>query len=179
VSDSPDDRRTLERMLTTATASKLPDEAMPDEETAELREGWLSLTELLHAADDKFRPDEVLVPLQRRNRARMIRRLAAAALAASLLIALTVGLHYFAATVPNGSPAPPRQVATHDTEQPVVEPDLTNDIPDWDDTFDEQLALAGQQVSQVRESWRSPDVSYDVLVDQLYEMEEEITDESL
>ena len=184
-----DESDKLKRQLEAATASgHLPDEAL-DAETASLRQGWLALGRLLEAAESPLsEPGRGWrVPVAKRPRRRLVTLIA---VAASLLVAVTVAW-VFRAKRPADAPLPsPGQIASNKKTPPVVEPDRTQvaqqrQTPSkvtelqWDDLLDEQLVSAGQALVRVQQQWSSQGGSFDYLRHGLNQIEEDFDDDSL
>ncbi len=151
-----DDPRELERQLEQATARSGPSGAPLDPETASLREAWLALGQLLetaHPATD--------LPVQPRAAPRARRRPrwlvpAAVALAASLLIGVTVvwtvrGLGPSSDASSGGMAlegASPSASIAQRPSRALPEAKLA-----WHDTLDNEIVLAGQAVVSAQEDW--------------------------
>jgi hypothetical protein len=163
----------LQRSLEQATAAEGASADGLDPETASLREAWLAFGQLLEAAQpplDKFplpvtgerqegramRPDRLrrwLVPI-------------AGLLAASLLVGIAIT--WMSRTTNPSENVRPAPEQTASTNRPVTapayeqpQPTTTAKGPQWDDSFDEQLAQLGQQMAYAREgqSCQSDDIA--------------------
>ena len=184
-----DETDKLRRQLEAATApGDVPEETL-DAETGSLRQGWVALDRLLEAAEGPLsEPGRGWrVPVARRPRRRLVTLVA---VAASLLVAVTVAW-VFRAMRPADAPLPsPEQIASDKKTPPVAEPDRTHvaqqeqapskvaELP-WDDSLDEQLVSAGQALVRVQQQWSSQGGSFDYVRQGLYQIEEDFDDDSL
>ena len=181
----------LRRRLEQATAAELPAAELPaaellDAETASLREGWIALGQLLETAHPVTeQPLDLPHPMPRRAAARW-KPAAAAILAASLLVAATLAWSWMQTKGSGGS----SQMAEKESKAvlPVakttpVEPDI-EPVPDlndlrWDDSFDEQLAMVGEDVIRVQEDWYGLDDAFGPVQAGLEQVAEDIESDSL
>jgi hypothetical protein len=147
----------LQRLLERATAAEDATENEPDSEAASLREAWIAFGRLLEAAQP---PAEMLldtwpVPAPKRSYRRFWP--AAGVLAASLLIC-AVAMWALRATsrIENASPSPAQTASTgvtHSTPAKAEQkPAASANAPQWDDSFDEQIAQVGQQVIDMQQN---------------------------
>lgn len=153
-----DDLRELERRLEEATASPNAAADGLDADTAALRAGWLALGELLETtqpAADVQLPPMPLPPAPRRTRWAPV---ALAALAASLLVALTATWCARGTKPVAPLPTPSPEIAGNAAkpsaapiQQKPVEPDDVEIA--WDDSLDEEFAQASQAITQARQDW--------------------------
>jgi len=177
MSNQPNDKSKLQRMLEAATSTDMPSDVMLDEETAELREGWDALGQMLQARDDQFDPNAVVVQLKRRQSKRRTRLAAMAAVAASLLVALGVG-GYWIATSPDGATTVKNDRSNgKKIESPNETPADVN--LDWDDSWDSEVALASEEIIRVQQDWHATGGPLLILQHQLDEIEQGIDEESL
>jgi len=146
----------LERQMEQATAPAERPGGPMDEETASLGEAWLAFGQLLEAAQPSAglaRPMPHASPPPARSRWSLPKVLA---LAASLLVAIAVAWKV-RGSKPSPDPAgpsgqvagvEPRQSAPANGQSPSVPPQTELA---WNDTLDNEIALAGQAVMSVRE----------------------------
>jgi hypothetical protein len=168
------DLKQLERQLVRATAPGADSRDL-DPETQGLREGWLALARLLEAVEDQCPPRTASWKTPPRARPRRWRLPMIVALAASLLI-VCVGAWAWIATSTRGGPGAqlPQTAKPDDQTRPKLTPTPAaalaaksqvlspaprqaapvTDGPQWDDSLDEQLAQAGQNVIRVEAGWR-------------------------
>jgi hypothetical protein len=147
----------LERLLERATAAGNAPEKNPDPETASLREAWIAFGRLLEAAKPSAETWLGSRPL--RPPQRSYRRFwpAAGLLAASLLICAVAMWRLQATSRPeNASPSPAPIASTGVTHSAPAtkeqKPTASATGPQWDDSFDEQVAQFGRQVIDVQQS---------------------------
>ena len=169
-----DETKNLQRQLEEATAAADAVDASLDAETASLRESWLAFGELLDtAAEPTVEPPEMpRLP----RRAVVPRRwlVVSAALVASLLIAISLII----------SAMGPEQTAKPEIDAPPqVDPpsraELVADELQWDDTLDEQIALAGWRMVHVQGDCYQLDGSFSILRDGIEQMEEDMDKSTL
>jgi hypothetical protein len=155
-----DDLTGLEQMLQRATAPTDAPQDDLDADSKSLREAWLAFGQLLDAAqppDSAPRCDSVppcdSVPLLRRSSAGRKYGLVAAALAASLLVAGSVYWSWGGRVAPSAAIAKANNVAVVQgakvnklTAGPFPAASPANDLR-WDDTLDQQIADAGNDVA--------------------------------
>ncbi len=181
---SEQESKRLCEMLQTATAGTLPADAVLDDETAELREGWLALGEALDGCPEEVDTDRILAfahPIRRRRTGWLV-LVAAGALAASLTGA--VALFRPEPTRPAAAPAEPAplRVAAHpQPSKPVAQPDEASSGADfeWDDSLDTEIALVREMVVETRQSWAFDRTNYTVLQQRIQELEQHLGDEAL
>jgi len=152
-----EDLERMQRSLERATSAKEAPQADMDPQTASLRKAWLAFGQLLEAAQpatdlplDRWQT----TPPPARKRRWILP--AAAVLAASLLIGVVTTWMLRAANQPqNPCPAPEQMVSTSNhvatptSEQPAAVPTVNGS--QWDDSLDEQLAQAGQQMAYAQQ----------------------------
>ena len=144
-----------------------------DAETASLRETWLAFGELLDTANPPSdEPIELPQVSRRKSSARWLA--AAAMLAASLLVAVTL---VWISTEPNQI-AKPDKKETPQVEQPKAIAVVADELL-WDDTIDEQLAQAGQNIVQVQQDWYQLSEPFSSLQDGVSEMEDDMDQSTL
>jgi len=185
-----EDPNKLRRQLERATAAEDSPDAL-DAETASLREGWLALGQLLEAAErESTEPFEWKrpPPRLRQNRWKLA---GVAALAASLLIGLTVAWSLVRKGPPNGSTATPGEVTSPEEKESLPTPDLDEpklavdeptleDELDWDDDpLDRQLASVGEEIVRIQQDWDSVDNAFEPVWHGLEQMAEDIDGETL
>ena len=184
-----DETDKLRRQLEAATApGDVPEETLVAE-TASLRQGWLALGRLLDAAERPLSESGRgwRVPVAKRPRRRLVTLVA---VAASLLVAVTVAW-VFRAMRPADPPLPsPEQTASNEKAPLPEGPDRTKVVQQrqtpskvaelqWDDSLDEQLVSAGQALVRVQQQWSSQGGGFDYLRDGLNQIEEDFNDDSL
>jgi hypothetical protein len=119
-----------------------------DQETSELRAGWLALTRLLEAAHTEVDETSLLQVVVRAERRRKLQFIAVVgALAASLLLVLLGGWQ-LSHNLRGPDTAAPREVAVPNPPAPPkaqpdiarLQPDLPGDVAlSWDDSLDDRL----------------------------------------
>jgi hypothetical protein len=199
-----EDEVKLERQLRDATRSRSdrgtgnqnvvarsPDRAAGDPETAALAEGWQALSQLLAAAEADFRPEVVLRELRRRRFRERVWRGGALLAAAVLLIG--VGfiwyVNYGAARndLPNqpgssgivrSSDAPtPKVNEAAPSPSSVANSDATPS--GWDQTLDQQISEADENVQAAKTLGNASDDLIDQLDKQLVSFRQEVEANSL
>jgi hypothetical protein len=171
-----DDQQQLEQ-ATSLTATGRP----LDEETAELREGWQTLGELLEAAYPAEEtalvtlPAEVVEAPTRRHRGWSV----ALSVAASLAVVIG-GAWYLDGQSGIESQ---RQIAKTGTEQQPLAPltasrvDASNELV-WNDTLDEEIALVGDDVAWFQQRESDVDDELASVVHRVDEIDEALADDS-
>jgi hypothetical protein len=155
----------LQRLLERATAAADASENDSDPEAASLREGWIAFGRLLEAtqAPVEMSIDSRPVLPPKRPYGRFWP--AAGLLAASLLVcAVAMWRLQTASRTENASPslaqtasttvarATPATVAHSAPVKKEQKPVASADEPQWDDSFDEQVAQVGQQMTDVQQN---------------------------
>jgi len=181
-----DDLKRLHDRLDRATAAECSLDSVEDTETARLREGWLALGQLLEAAyPAPAEPLELPQPAERKASVR--RRLAgAAAVAAALLIGVTLVWTLYGNGVSGGASRPTElAVAGAEPVEPsVAGPSQVSPLPvagelDWDDPLDDEIALAAQEVVRIQQDWSLLDDPFGPVHRGLDEMEEDLSQSPL
>jgi hypothetical protein len=165
-----DETKRLQEQLERATATGCQPDPAADAETAALRETWLALGRLLEAAS----PAGDAIPELHCPRRRTSSRwwwAAPAAVAALLLVGAAVA--WLPAWSAPGQP--PVEVAARPSPVPATaEPDL-----EWDDTLDEEIALASQRLSSLaQEPYRLRSIDSPI-AERLKEMDRDLTESTL
>lgn len=179
-----DELNQLRRQLEQATSAEVPPDVSLDDQTRSLRQTWLALGQLLETAQPA--PDEPLQlrPMPRRTVRSRWRLAAVAVLAASLLVGVALALSWLGRT-PSGQIATPKSSQDKKSARPEEEqrpPAVVEDQADewdWDDSLDEQIAMAGQEVVLVQQGWHDLDDAFGSVQVGLEEIEEDIQDETL
>ncbi len=150
--------KTLEQQLEWATVRDLAPDALPDQETASLREAWLAFGQLLAAAQPASdQPLECLAHPPGRARRRWLLA-TIAGLAASLLVAATIAWSVRRTGPARVIPTPSGDVGvTHVTPSEVNKalgeklssPTAPGSVLTWDDALDKEIAVAGQSAVSV------------------------------
>jgi hypothetical protein len=160
-----DDLRQLARQLEQATAGPDAPKAALDPQTASLREAWLAFGQLLEAATSTpgALPEAMPWTPPRGHRRWLLP--AALAMAASLLVALTVAWGVSGHGPLAGPGGAPKEVASnggkHIGPTPAPEPISPTVSPAaapavelaWDDTLDSEIVSAGRAVVSVGHDW--------------------------
>ena len=178
----------LQRQLERATASECSTDGPLDAETASLREGWLALGELLDAAEpSREQPLKLREPLEAGHRTRR-KAAAIVALAASLLVGVTLAGQWLRANRPGGlatlSDESLSEIVRADGEP--FNPDIGEletaplaDWVDWDDPLDQQIASVAQELVRIQQDWDQVDGAFGPLYFGLEEMAEELDESPL
>jgi hypothetical protein len=156
VSDDPNE---IQRRLELITTARLPPDVELDRESAELRATWLAFGKLLDAAQAGVgRPAQPLWSPPARSRRRWP-LIAIAALAATVLLVVTVAWHLRGGTGSTASHSS-AEVATHrsaaalplavSVAQPKPVAWRTASLQ-WSDSLDQQIDLAGRAMVQIRD----------------------------
>ena len=168
----------LQQQLERATAAECPSDAAQDAETASLREGWVALGQLLEAAHSGFaEPLRLAEPPERASRIRFRLAMAAAA-AASLLVGVTLAWKLSGNGEPSGLSRPSQAIAVN-VERSVAGPEQARRVPtsnglEWDDSLDQQIALAAQEVVRIQQDWNHLGDAFSTVHRGLEEMEEDL-----
>jgi hypothetical protein len=184
---------TLQQVLEQATAVKITPAQGQDPEVALLRAAWLAFGQLLDSAEPREGLPLVLPALSPARRWRWPRAVLGA-LAISLFVGIMVawGLHGAS------QPANPPPVAP-DLAVTTVQPAATAIVPaptppgrellakdrsaagnlKWDDSLDDEITLASQNVIRVQQSWSHRADAVDLLKDGLQEVVAEVEGNSL
>ena len=178
-----DELNELERRLAAATAPECPAHLLSDAETAALREGWLALGELLEAAQPMLdQPVRLRQPPNRRVPVGW-RLAGAAALAASVLLGMTLAWQLTRGSRGGGTSSPSEglAVAAEEPNAPSEQPRTipTEDELAWDDPLDEQIALAGQQILGLQQGWDYLDDAFGPVYHGLEAMEDDLDESTL
>jgi hypothetical protein len=187
VSDPNDEHlaEELERITAREAAGETPPHARLEDE-ASLRESWLAFGRLLEAANDDF--DEAVLAAKLRpaapannHHSRRLKPLARwigiAAIAASLLGAAIV----WRVAIGNrerlvGESASPAQRTPGDSLLPET---TLDDQYAWDDSLDERIAEANEQLIYTAAEWRGYDAPYTAVDQRLQDLTESLGDEPL
>jgi len=154
-----DELRKLERQLEQATAGRDSPKAALDSQAASLREAWLAFGQLLEAATSTPSASPGAMPWAPPRVHRRWLLPAALALAASLLVALTVAWGVRGHGPPAGPGGAAKELASSGGKEATPAPEPTGPalLPDvelaWDDTLDSEIASAGRAVVSVRHDW--------------------------
>jgi len=164
-------KRTVRALEEATAAGDAPADRL-DPQTASLREAWLAFGEMLEAAQPPVcisllspgeEPTSSTLLLEEKSSVRALhtrrrwqRLLATGLLAASLLIGVATVWVLRSADRQENPTAEPRQIAS---TNPKVDPStqahtkaVPADEPQWDDSFDEQFAQVGWQMTCVRQN---------------------------
>ena len=178
-----DELSELDRRLTAATAPECPAHLLSDAETAALREGWLALGELLEAAQPMLdQPVRLRQPPNRRVPVGW-RLAGAAALAASVLLGMTLAWQ-LTRGIRGGSTSSPSEGLAVGVRESKVPPEQPRTVPTddelvWDDPLDEQIASAGQQILRLQQDWDYLDDAFGPVYHGLEEMEDDLEQSTL
>jgi len=159
-----DELSQLERRLEQATSRGPVPEPPLDPEAASLREGWRVLAGLLAAADAVAPGPTPLPATPPCAKRRLWVALAVAALAASLLVGAVVAWKVVGDKTPDRNIAkvlPPAKTQKQKT-QPAATAKQQNPtpaapvaVPAWDDSLDESIAQARQELIRVQQDWHA------------------------
>jgi len=180
-----DAMKALERQLELATAREGGREAELDPETARLRDAWTQFGRLLETALPPQEPGFEARPARPASRSRRRLVTAVVAVAASLLVGVAATWMWWAAR-PVGQPVASSQqavesIAEAPAQGPAAQPGglASASGPQWDDSFDEQLAQLGQQMIRVEQDWASQAVASAVMQYQLEQVRQDVTGNNL
>jgi hypothetical protein len=185
-----DELSRLQHRLEQATAPECPSDALLDTETASLRDGWLALGELLQAVQPALEGPLALREPPRRRSWRRLRLAGIAAVAASLLVGVTLAGKWMRAGRPNG-PALLSATSPSETDPANVDPSgiassqrqatASSDDLDWDwhDPLDQQIALAAEEVVRIQQDWDCLDDAFGPLYRGLEQMEQDLDESTL
>lgn len=155
-----DEHERLHTQLERATSRNAVPESELDGETAQLRDAWNALGRLLEATSAMQEPsfDQWIPPPSSSPRRRRFMPVAVA-LAASLLVCAGAVWMWQADRAGQPNVASPQTVvaSVSNTTQGVAsfsEAGAASELK-WDDSFDEQLVQAQQQMIRVRQDWGS------------------------
>jgi hypothetical protein len=149
-------------------------------QTAELREGWSALSQLLEAADTDFDEQTMLVQVQARRHPKGRRWIGVAALAASLLLAVSALPIWSPSVQPPSRPLAPE--LANSPSQPTssaalsVAPSSNSEFP-WDDAWDEKLAQIDQSFVSLRSGSDLSDPSLQIASEHLQQLGRELNAE--
>ena len=201
-----EDEVKLERQLRDATRSRSdrgtgnqnvvarsPDRAAGDPETAALAEGWQALSQLLAAAEADFRPEVVLRELRRRRFRERVWRSGAVLAAAVLLIGVGFVWYVNHGAAPNERPNQSPLLSSGIAQSLEAPASKTNDpIPSsdsvasatampsgWDQTLDQQISEADENVQAAKTLGNASDDLIDQLDKQLVSFRQEVEANSL
>ncbi|MCE5268972.1 MAG: hypothetical protein LLG00_13925 [Planctomycetaceae bacterium] len=134
----------LQRMLELATAEQDTAQVDLDPETASFRDAWLVFGQLLESSQSTFEPAaDVWVRPRTKPRGRWLLS-AAAALAASLLIAAVWLSAFQSKQIAKVQQSTPHVVQV--ANLPVTSSGIVTTGSKWDDSWDDQVAQVGQSV---------------------------------
>ena len=178
-----DELSELQRRLTAATARECPEHLLSDAETAALREGWLALGGLLEVAQPTLdEPVRLRQPPERRPHVRW-RLAGAAAVAASVLLGITLAWQWAKGNRGVGTSSPPEGLAAgvEESDGPWerLRPMPTEAELAWDDPLDDQIASAAQQIAHLQQDWDYLDDVFGPVYHGLEEMENELDESTL
>ena len=177
----------LRRRLERATAAGFTAAELPDAETASLREGWIALGQLLETAYPPTEQRLELPSLPQWKAPAWWKPAAVAALAASLLVAATLAWSLISTDGPGNSSQIVEQekkkaippVKKESPDEPDAAPVPDPDGLKWDDSFDEQLAMAAEDVIRIQEDWYALDDAFAPVQAGLEQAAEDIESDSL
>lgn len=163
----------LLQQLEQATATGATSNAPVDDETRDLRQSWFYLTQLLKETDAQEDEVELVPRAALPPRRHAWTTVAARALAASLLVAVSAPWLAVRAPVPRE----PQHAFPSESPRPTLavagEPSLDDELA-WSDRLDEQLDAAGQTLIAIQSAWRSGDPLFRLLQDRLDRIEQEM-----
>jgi hypothetical protein len=168
----------LEQQLLEATAHPSAETGMLDSETAELRESWLALTNLLQDRDEHLEQRPIVVKPGGRTRANLVKRITAVAVAASLLIGLGVCGFLFTRGL-RVAPADSARKRAAELESPQA-PEVASVQYGWnDEEFDDAIRLTGDEMLRVQQEWYISTGPYGLLSEQFGEFADDLSGDSL
>ncbi len=146
----------LERLLERATAAEDAPAKDPDPEAASLREAWIAFGRLLETAEPSAEASFASRPLPPPKRSYRRWWPAVGILAASLLICAVAMWRLQTTSRPDNAASSSDLFATTRLVPSVParkaqEPKTNANEPQWDDSFDEQVAQFGRQVIDVQQ----------------------------
>ncbi len=142
-----------------------------------LHETWSALGQLL---DTAYPPNDKPIPLRRATRWRG-RLGVLATLAASLLAVIGTSwvLMGIDRSTPSIVPDVDQPAVTQQQQQQQQQQPAQTDSLDWDDSFDEQLASAGQAIVRVQQDWYHADDAFSPVQDGVEEMNDDFQSDML
>jgi hypothetical protein len=203
-----DDPIKLQRSLEQATSAEPLASGEMDRQIAALREAWLAFGQLLDAAAPTSAPTIVPLRTPRPARRRPWVLAAAAALAASLLIAVAsvlmsnrpvqpiaggVAAKERPQPSPEGNNAISGQAAAKPAPKSAVAADVQREAtparqvrsapqtnqPSWDDDLDKQMAAAGKNLISLQQQWVQRSGGYEMAQFRLEQIQSDVKDNSL
>jgi len=179
-----DELEKLQRRLEEATAADCPRHAPLDADTASLREAWLAFGQLLEAAQPVLHQPPKLPQIPRRAAGIKRPTLGIAALAASLVVGVTVVWMLLGTGHSGDSSAGPGAVASLDTQQPALAKEKPQPAPAaaelrWNDSLDEQLVQVGEEIVRLQQDWYHLDDAFVPVYQGLEQVEKDIEDSTL
>ena len=181
-----DDLKKLHDRLQRATSPECSPHSVEDAETALLREGWLALGQLLEAAHPApAEPLELAQPARRTPNVRW-RLAGAAAVAAALMVGVTLGWKLQGDGLFGGASRPAEVVVAgvDPVEPSVAGPGQLSPLPagsefEWHDPLDDEIALAAREIVRIQQDWSSLDDPFGPVYRGLEEMEEDLNQSPL
>ncbi|MGQ9576392.1 MAG: hypothetical protein ACUVUC_13845 [Thermoguttaceae bacterium] len=177
-----DELKRLQRQLEQATGRGEPEPGL-DPQTASLREAWRAFGQLLEAAHPV--PEQPLVMRPRPAAGRGLGWLVAAAVAvaASLLIGVTIAWRWARQGPPADRARPSEMVAQQPQapESPIAEEPPSMPEPElaWDDPLDNQIVFTRQALLSLQEDWPVLADASDSVQYGIQQMEKEVLGGSL
>ena len=179
-----EEEKHLKDQLEWATSRELPADADLDAESTALRESWLAFTQLMDAIDRDEEGHEVVEANGTAASSSGRWLLASMSIAATLLLAVAL---LWMLNQPSDTAHRTPPVATVNPEQlkpqtSVVQSD-TDGVADglyaWDDSLDEEIALAEDALIYIRQHGSTLDDRFDSLYDEIEEIEDEFFEKTL
>lgn len=188
--------RLLEEKLEVATSSGWVDETQLEQETSQLRESWVAFTQLVEAADERRESDRVDRTVRNSVVHKSPQMWMALATAVGFMLVLA---GWWMLSVNRQQGVVEQRIATTSSSgtSRSVEDSLrpTSGVPDsvvngvhdeynneslaWDDSLDDEIALAEQSIFQLGEGWSGLDTQVEAFYDQIEQYEAEFGEETL
>jgi hypothetical protein len=179
MSESHNEQHELERITSRKTAGEPPPLPLNDDA---LRESWLALGRLLDASGDDFDEAALVANVRRatskqtaRRPTNLLRWAAGLAIAASLLAAALVwrlsGEEGEKPIAHDAAPAPSRDLTLSEA--------MSHERYAWNDSLDERLADAGEQLIYAAADWRGYEAPYAALDQRMQDLSESLGEDPL
>ena len=188
--------RLLEEKLEVATSSGWVDETQLEQETSQLRESWVAFTQLVETADERRESERVDRTVRNSVVHKSPQMWMALATAAGFMLVLA---GWWMLSVNRQQGLVEQRIATtsfsgssrsvedslrstsdmHDSVVNGVHDEYNDESLAWDDSLDDEIALAEQSIFQLGEGWSGLDTQVEAFYDQIEQYEAEFGEETL